>query len=256
MTLSVTLTALPGIPLVEPGADLGQIVLGALEQGGIQLADGDILLVAHKIISKAEGRLVCLSDVEAGERARELAELTGKDARYLQVVLDEAVSVERVRHGLIVTEQRGGWVVANSAVDHSNVEPEEGEERLVLLPLDPDASARALRARLREATGATVAIIINDTHGRPFRIGAVGVAIGVAGILPVADLRGTQDLFGYTLQTTEIATADEIASAASMLQGQRAEGTPVVHIRGLPFVESKDATARALQRPRELDMFR
>jgi coenzyme F420-0:L-glutamate ligase/coenzyme F420-1:gamma-L-glutamate ligase len=256
MPPTITLTALPAIPLVEPGDDLVRLILDALERAHLRLHDGDVLVVAHKIVSKAEGRLVPLNEVEPGDMARELAALTGKDPRYIQVVLDEALSVERVRRGLIVTEQRGGWVVANSAVDHSNVEPQRGEERLILLPVDPDASARSLRASLHAATGATIAIIINDTHGRPFRIGAVGVAIGVAGIQPVADLRGTNDLFGYTLQTTEIATADEIASAASMLQGQRAEGTPVIHIRGLSFTPGEAVTARALQRPRELDMFR
>jgi coenzyme F420-0:L-glutamate ligase/coenzyme F420-1:gamma-L-glutamate ligase len=254
--LSVSLTALPGIPLVQPGDDVARLVLEGLARAGIGLADGDILVVAHKIISKAEGRLVRLNEVEPSERARELADLTGKDARYIQVVLDEAVSVERARRGIVVTEQRGGWVVANSAIDHSNVEPTGGEDYLVLLPVNPDGSARALRESLREATGATVAVIVNDTHGRPFRIGAIGVAIGVAGIAPLADLRGTHDLFGYMLQTTEIATADEIASAASMLQGQTAQGTPVVHIRGLPYTPAEEVTARSLQRPKQFDMFR
>ncbi|MBA3530978.1 MAG: coenzyme F420-0:L-glutamate ligase, partial [Ardenticatenales bacterium] len=212
----VTLTPLPAIPLVQPGDELAQIVLDGLSRANLTLLDGDILVLAHKIVSKAEGRLVRLNDVVPGEQAQSLAETTGKDARYLQVVLDEATSVERVRGGLIVTEQRGGWVVANSAIDRSNVEPTDDEEWLLLLPLDPDASARALREQLRAASGASVAIIINDTHGRPFRVGAVGVAIGVAGIAPLADLRGAQDLFGYTMQSTEIATADEIASAASM----------------------------------------
>ncbi len=252
----VVMTALPGIPLVQPGDELADLLLAALRRAAIALQDGDILVLAHKIVSKAEGRLRRLSEVEPGPQARELADTTGKDARFLQVVLDEATRVERVRRGLIVTEQRGGWVVANSAVDHSNVEPLTGDEQLLLLPLDPDASARRLRDQLRDATGASVAVLINDTHGRPFRIGAVGVAIGVAGIAPVADLRGTEDLFGYTLQTTEIATADEIASAASLLQGQRAEGTPVVHLRGLPFAPADEVSARALQRPREMDMFR
>ncbi len=253
--IQVVLTPLLGLPLVEPWDDLAQLVLEGLERTGIALADGDILVVAHKIVSKAEGRLVRLDDVEPMVEAQELAKVTGKDARYLQVVLDEAVSVERVRHGLVVTEQRSGWVVANSAVDQSNV-PQGGAEQVLLLPEDPDASARGLRERLHEATGATIAVIINDTHGRPFRIGAVGVAIGVAGIEPVADLRGTEDLFGYTMQTTEIATADEIASAASMIQGQRAEGTPVIHIRGLSFTRDEAATVRTLQRPKHLDMFR
>jgi coenzyme F420-0:L-glutamate ligase/coenzyme F420-1:gamma-L-glutamate ligase len=164
--------------------------------------------------------------------------------------------VERVRKGVIITEQRGGWIVANSAIDQSNV-PKVGEEaQLLLLPADPDASARQIRQSLKARTGATVAVIINDTHGRPFRLGAVGVAIGVAGMQPLADLRGEQDLFGYTLQSTEIATADEIAAAASLLQGQTAQGTPVVHLRGLRLTAYEEGSARQLQRPRALDLFR
>ena len=252
----VTLTALPGIPLVQPGDNVAQFILEGLAKVEIELADGDILVVAHKVISKAEGQLVSLSDVEVSERAKELAELTGKDARFIQVVLNEAVSVERARVGVIVTEQRGGWVVANSAIDQSNVESMSGEQYVLLLPKNPDASARRLRTQLRDATGATVAVIINDTHGRPFRMGAIGVAIGVAGIVPLVDLRGTRDLFGYTMRTTEVATADEIASAASMLQGQTSQGTPIVHIRGLSFHSSETHTARDLQRPKQMDMFR
>lgn len=255
-TSSVTLTPLPCIPLVQAGDDVAQFILDALGRAQIKLADGDILVVAQKIISKAEGRFVRLSEVTPSERAQELAQITGKSAAYVQVVLDEAVRVERVRRGVIVTEQRSGWVVANSAIDQSNVETVNGERQALLLPLDADASAYALRRALQAATGATVALIINDTHGRPFRMGAIGVAIGVAGIVPLSDLRGEQDLFGYTMQTTEIATADEIASAASMLQGQTAQGMPVVHIRGFSFIASESSTARALQRPRELDMFR
>ncbi len=235
---------------MRAGDEVGALIVDALARAGIALQDGDVLVVAHKIVSKAEGRLRRLGEVEAGAEARALAEVTGKEARYLQVVLDEATRVERARRGVVVTEQRQGWVVANSAIDQSNVR-QEGEETVLLLPEDPDASARAIREHLRAATGATVAVILNDTHGRPFRMGAVGVAIGVAGIVPLADLRGTTDLFGYTMQSTEIATADEIASAASLLQGQRAEGTPVVHLRGVPFTPTEDATARSLQRPRE-----
>lgn len=254
--MRTTLTALPDIPLIQPGDDLLPLILAGMAQAGLQLQEGDILVLAHKIISKAEGRLVRLSSVEPSEQAQELAQRTGKDARYIQVVLDEAVRVERVREGLIVTEQRGGWVVANSAVDRSNVAQEGEDEQLLLLPLDPDASARTLRARLAEATGVRVGIVINDTHGRPFRKGAVGVAIGVAGIRALVDLRGRADLFGYTLQHSEVATADEIASAASLLQGQAAEASPIVHLRGLAVEPSEESSARALQRPRELDMFR
>lgn len=252
----VTLTALPGIPMVQPGDDVARLILSGLARVGIELADSDILVIAHKIISKAEGQLVRVSDVEPSQRAKKLAELTGKEARFIQVVLNEAVRVERARVGVIVTEHRAGWVVANSAIDQSNVQSIDGEQYALLLPQDPDASARRLRTQLQTATGATVAVIINDTHGRPFRMGAIGVAIGVAGIVPLMDLRGTEDLFGYTMRSTEVATADEIASAASMLQGQTAQGTPIVHIRGLSFQPSETETARDLQRPKQMDMFR
>jgi coenzyme F420-0:L-glutamate ligase/coenzyme F420-1:gamma-L-glutamate ligase len=252
----LTLTPLPGIPLIQPNDDIAQLVIEALNRSEITLQDHDILVIAHKIISKSEGRLVRLSDVVPTEAAHDLAAVTGKDPRFIQVVLDDAVGVERSRRGVIITEQRGGWIVANSAIDQSNV-PKDGEEQqLLLLPLDPDASARRLRDTLKERTGATVAVIINDTHGRPFRMGAVGVAIGVAGMQPLADLRGEHDLFGYTLQSTEIATADEIAAAASILQGQTAQGTPVVHLRGLRLSVYEEGSARQLQRPRTLDLFR
>jgi len=252
----VTLTAVPHIPLVQPGDDVAQFIIEGLARANIRLADHDILVIAHKIISKAEGQLIRLNDIVPSQRAEELAELSGKDARFIQVVLNEAVSVERVRVGVIVTEQRGGWLVANSAIDQSNVESHDGEQYVLLLPENPDASACHLREQLYAKTGAKVAVIINDTHGRPFRMGAVGVAIGVAGIVPLVDLRGVEDLFGYTMRTTEVATADEIAGAASMLQGQTAQGTPVVHIRGLSFLASETHTARDLQRPKQMDMFR
>lgn len=252
----LTLTPLPAIPLVQPDDDIAQFILDALTRAEITLQAQDILVVAHKIVSKSEGRLVRLSDVVPTQVAHDLAEITGKEPRFIQVVLDEAVGVERSRKGVIITEQRGGWIVANSAVDQSNV-PKAGEEaQILLLPIDPDDSARRLRHTIQERTGVSVAVIINDTHGRPFRMGAVGVAIGVAGIQPLADLRGEEDLFGYTLQSTEIATADEIAAAASILQGQTAQGTPVVHLRGLQLPVYEEGSAKQLQRPRAFDLFR
>lgn len=254
--MHAVLTPLPDFPLVRRGDDIAALILGRLEAARIALQDDDILVIAHKIISKAEGRLVDLSTVTPSEEALRLAAVVQKDPRFVELVLRESVEVLRTRPGLIVTEHRDGWVVANAAIDRSNVHSEAGQERVALLPLDPDESAARLRTRLLEATGARVAVIINDTHGRPFRVGAVGVAIGVAGIAPVTDLRGEPDLFGYEMQTTEIATADEIASAASMLQGQTDQGRPVVHMRGVPFRRDEHATSRPLVRPRQLDMFR
>lgn len=256
MSRQFAATALDGFPIVEAGDDVNAIILEQLRANGILLEDGDVLVVAHKIISKAEGRLVNLSTVVPSDEANRLAEITGKDPRYLEVVLQDSNEVLRTRRGVIVTEQIQGWVAANAAVDRSNVPTADGDEWLALLPKDADASACRLRAYLDEHTGTDVAIIINDTHGRPFRLGAIGVAIGVAGLMPLQDLRGSHDLFGYEMQTTEIATADEIASAASLLQGQTDQGRPVVHMRGVPFMQDSDATATALIRPRDIDMFR
>lgn len=256
MSRQYTATALDNFPIIEPGDDVNVVILEQLRSNGITLEDGDALVVAHKIISKAEGRLVNLSTVEPSEEANRLAEITGKAPRYLEVVLQDSNEVLRTRRGVIVTEQKHGWIAANAAIDRSNVPIADGDEWLALLPEDADASARRLRSFLHERTGAEVAVIINDTHGRPFRLGAIGVAIGVAGLLPLQDLRGEYDLFGYEMQTTEIATADEIASAASLLQGQADQGRPVVHMRGVPFIRDEDATARTLIRPREIDMFR
>lgn len=256
MSRQVVATALDDVPFIQPGDDVDAIVLDRLHANDITLQDGDVLVVAHKIVSKAEGRLINLATVTPSAEAERLADVTGKDPRYIEVVLQDSNEVLRTRPGVIVTEHKQGWVAANAAIDRSNVPMMDGDEWLALLPADSDASARSLRLYLKERTGADVAVIINDTHGRPFRLGAIGVAIGVAGLLPLEQLQGEHDLFGYEMQTTEIATADEIASAASLLQGQTDEGRPVVHLRGVPFRRDGDATARALIRRREIDMFR
>ncbi len=257
MPTSITIMALDGFPLVQPGDDLPALILNALAANNITLCDGDVLVVAHKVVSKAEGRLVRLADVVPSPAAEELARQTGKDPRFLELVLRESREIVRTRPGLVIAEHVHGWICANAAIDRSNVEQAaDNDETVLLLPRDPDASARAIRERVQAATGTTIAVIINDTHGRPFRIGAMGVAIGVAGLAPVSDLRGEHDLFGYTMQTTEIATADELAAAASLLQGQTNQARPVVLIRGAPYHPDETATARQLVRPRELDLFR
>ncbi len=264
MNLSqITLTAVPDMPLIRPGDDLAAILLERLSRAGLTLQDGDVLVLCQKVVSKAEGRAVRLDTVTPSEEARALAAETGKDPRLVELILREARAVLRARFHLIVVEHRLGWICANAGIDRSNVaQPEDdGSARLtgagvvLLLPADPDRSAREIRARLVAASGADVAIIINDTHGRPFREGAVGVAIGVAGVSPLSDLRGRSDLFGYTLQTTVLATADEIASAASLLMGQADEGRPAILVRGAPVVSGEGA-ARDLQRPAEKDLFR
>ena len=255
MSTRMTLAALQGIPQVQPGDDLTSIVIAALEASQEVLADGDILVVAQKIISKAEGRIVALEDVVASERAVVLAAEVGKDPRQVELVLRESREIVKHRPGVLIVEQNLGLVMANAGIDHSNIESPEGREQLLLLPLDPDASCQRLRDGLSQRLGVTVGVIVNDSIGRAWRVGTVGQAIGVAGLPAVIDLRGETDLFGRELLVSEQAVADELAAAASLLQGQGAEGLPVVLIRG--FVSDAPVQgADALVRPREMDMFR
>lgn len=252
--MQVSLLAIPGIPLVRPGDDLGMLIHDAASASGLSFLDDDILVVAQKIVSKAENRLVCLDQAKPSARARELAEITGKDAHLVQVILDESSEVLRTRKGLIVVEQRSGFICANAGVDRSNIE-QSASEVVALLPKDADASARRLRERIRDLTGRRIAVIVNDSHGRAFREGTVGVALGVAGLHALHDRRGEQDLFGYRLQNTEVGFADEVAAAASMVMGQAAEAAPAVIVRGLHYTPA-EGSALELARVKEKDMFR
>ena len=251
----VTLTALPGIPLVEPGDDLAAILARALEECGLALVDGDVLVIAQKIVSKAEGRYVELSDIVPSQEAEELAERTGKDPRHVEAILSESAEVVRVGPSLIITAHRLGFVMANAGIDESNIPHGAGAGRLLLLPRDPDGSAAELKRRLDAAFGADIGIVINDSFGRPWRNGVVGVALGAAGVTSLLDKVGSRDLFGREMRVTEIALADEIASAGSLLMGQGSEGLPVVHMRGLPRPGAASPAA-SLVRERERDMFR
>jgi coenzyme F420-0:L-glutamate ligase/coenzyme F420-1:gamma-L-glutamate ligase len=245
---------LAGIPLVEPGDDLGILVTKAANAAGLSLGDGDILVIAQKIVSKAENRFVRLCDVTPSHRALELAEITGKDPRLVEVILwDVAEVIRAVPHVLIVAHHLG-FICANAGVDHSNVGPED--DLVLRLPADPDESARRLRDRLGELTGTAPAIIINDSHGRPWRAGTAGVAIGLAGLTPVQDLRGHPDLFGHQLQITTVGFADQIAAGASLVMGQADEGLPAVLVRSLTYQPAKNASARQILRPPETDLFR
>jgi coenzyme F420-0:L-glutamate ligase/coenzyme F420-1:gamma-L-glutamate ligase len=253
----LTLTALPGLPLVQPGDDLAALILAGLERAGVALADGDVMAVAQKVVSKAEGRLVRLGDVTPSARAVELGLLTLKDPRFVEVVLSETTEVVRAAPNVLIVEHRLGFVCANAGVDRSNVGPHGAgdDEVVLLLPADPDGACRALRERLRAATGAAVGVLINDSHGRAWRTGTVGVAIGAAGLPALHDMRGHPDLFDYALQVTQIGLGDELAAAASLLMGQADEGRPVIHIRGVPYA-LREGEARELIRARELDLFR
>ncbi len=251
---SVTYSALPGIPLINPGDDLAAIVIGTLREADTPLQSGDIVVLAQKVVSKAEGRYVALRDVSPSEQAKSLARQTGKDPRYVEVVLSESEEIIRYRPNLIIAAHRSGYIMANAGIDQSNIGRED-EERVLLLPRDPDASAAALKAAFDSAFDAQVGVIINDSFGRPWCKGTSGVALGAAGIPSLQNMVGKPDLFGRILQTTEIAIADEIAAGASLLMGQAAEGLPVVTVRGMAFAEPY-LPASALLRPREQDMFR
>jgi coenzyme F420-0:L-glutamate ligase/coenzyme F420-1:gamma-L-glutamate ligase len=250
---SLTLTAVPGIPDVRPGVSLPDVLVGALRGAGLRPAAGDVLVVAQKIVSKAEGSVVDLAEVAPGEEARRLARDAGKDPRLVEVILRESTRVVRVHRGVLITEHRLGFICANAGVDHSNVGL--GPEVVSLLPRDPDASARAIREAVRAAFGVPIAVIVNDSHGRPHREGAVGVCIGAAGLEPLVSLVGRPDLYGYTLRTSVEAVADELAAAATLLQGQCDEGTPAVLIQGTSVPEGPGGAARLLRDPSH-DLFR
>jgi coenzyme F420-0:L-glutamate ligase/coenzyme F420-1:gamma-L-glutamate ligase len=245
---------LAGIPLVEPGDDPADLVAKALNIAGLSLSDGDVLVIAQKIISKAEDRFVRLCDVTPSHRALELAEITGKDPRLVQVILWDAAEVIRAVPNVLIVAHHLGFICANAGVDHSNVGPED--DLVLRLPADPDQSARHIRDRLGALTGAAPAIIINDSHGRPWRAGTAGVAIGLAGLAPVQDLRGHPDLFGHQLQITTVGFADQIAAGASLVMGQADEGLPAVLVRGLAFQPTENVSARQILRPPETDLFR
>lgn len=251
----MTLFPVHHFPLIHPGDDLASLIVERLVAQGEQLQPGDILVIAQKIVSKAEGRLVRLDDVQPSAQAREVSDIVGKEPRHVQVILDDTNEILRARRGLLVVEQRSGWVCANAGVDRSNIEP-EGGETLALLPADSDASAAALRKRLGELTGVSPAIIINDSHGRAWRVGTCGVAIGCVGLPPVWNQRGLHDLFGYELQSSEECIADELAAAASLLMGQSNEGRPVIVIRGYSMPDAPHAPAKTIQRPAQMDAFR
>lgn len=255
--MPLTLTPLFGIPFIRSGDDLADFILNALDRAELALQDGDILVIAQKIVSKAEGRWVNLHTVTPSPRAIELAREIDKDPRLLELILQESNTVLRTRPGTIIVEHRRGFVCANAGIDHSNVagEGDESEEWVLLLPEDPDASARVLRQCLETASGARLGVMIIDSHGRAWRLGVVGVAIGLSGLPGLVDLRGQTDLFGYQLRVTQIGAADELAAAASLVMGQAAEGTPVVHVRGFPY-ELREGCLRELLRPKEEDLFR
>lgn len=253
--LSLSLFALPGIPLVEPGDDLAALIAEGIARANESLRDGDVVVIAQKVVSKSENRFFLLDEVTPSEKALGLARETDKDARLVELILSESDRVLRYRQGVLIVVHRLGFVLANAGIDRSNVGPEKEGERVLLLPEDPNASCERIRRGLHDLGGATVAVVMNDSLGRAWRNGTTGVALGSSGLPALMDIRGREDLFGRPLEVTQIGLADEIASAASLLQGQADEGTPFVVVRGMTFSGSP-TDAGALIRDSEEDLFR
>jgi coenzyme F420-0:L-glutamate ligase / coenzyme F420-1:gamma-L-glutamate ligase len=253
--LSLTLTSITGIPLIRQDDDLADIILKSLHGNQIELQDNDILVLAQKIVSKAEGRMVDLATVTPSQHAMELSKQTDKEARLIELILQESSDVLRTRPGTIIVEHNLGFICANAGIDHSNVSEKKDEAWLLLLPQDPDLSSRKMRDEIQSKTGKRIGILIIDSHGRAWRNGTVGISIGMSGVPGLEDLRGKPDLFGTELRITQVGVADELAAAASLMMGQAAEGTPVVHVRGFPY-PLREGSLKELIRPKEQDMFR
>lgn len=255
MSTELRVIPIQGIGDIDPGNDLGIIIYEALQKQGLTLEAGDVLVVTQKIVSKAEGRTIDLDDVQPSEFARRYAQQYDKDAQHIEVVLQESKRIVRMDHGVLISETPHGFICANAGVDESNV---NGARQLTLLPIDSDASAQVLRARLQQLAEKeqdfALAVIISDTWGRPWRMGQVNMAIGAAGIEPLSDYRGQYDPYGYELHASVIAVADELASAAELVMG-KVDRVPVALIRGYSYTPGM-SSARALVRDSATDMFR
>jgi coenzyme F420-0:L-glutamate ligase/coenzyme F420-1:gamma-L-glutamate ligase len=249
----IEIIAIEKLPMIKEGDDLAKFIVDAAGKQGTPIKEKDILVVTHKIVSKSEGDLVNLDDIAPSERAKEVAEKTGKEPAFVELVLRDTKEIVRLGPNSIITEINGGIVCANAGIDKSNI---EGDRTVALLPRNPDDSARRIRQTIKELTTADVAVIISDTYGRPLRIGETNAAIGVAGIKPTKDRRGEKDLFGYVLKVKETAVADELASAAELVIGQANEGVPVAIIRGYGYKSAEEVSAKELARPKEADFFR
>jgi coenzyme F420-0:L-glutamate ligase / coenzyme F420-1:gamma-L-glutamate ligase len=249
---SLAIIALPGMPLIQPGDDIVSLICAALRRAGLTLQTGDVLVVTSKIISKSEGRYVDLQTVTPGPEAVQLAQETEKDPRVVELILRESQAVSRKAPGVLITRHRLGFTSANAGIDHSNVVG--SDETVLLLPVDPDASASAICQGIFETTGVEVGIVVSDSHGRPFRLGTVAVAVGLAGMPALLDLRGQPDLFGRELRASIMGYGDMVASAANLVAGEGKDGFPVVLVRGLDF-PPQDGHARDLIRPFERDLY-
>jgi len=242
-----------GLPLIEIGDNLGKLIVEAAKKQGTPIQLNDIIVVTHVVVSKAEGNIVNLEKVKPSKRAKEIAAQTNKDPALVQVILEETKDIVRIGQNSIITETVSGIICANAGVDRSNV---SGDGNVVPLPKNPNASAQNIRAEIKRLIGADVAVIVSDTHGRPFRMGEINIAVGVAGFVPIRDRRGEKDLFGYVLRIKQTAIADELASAAELVIGQADEGIPAAIIRGYNYQQTENASATKLTRPKEKDLFR
>lgn len=248
----VEIIPVEGLPIIKRGDNLAELICNAAERQFTPIQEGDIIVVTHVIVSRAEGNVVDLDDVVPSEFAKTVAQQFNRDPALVEVVLKEAKSIIRMGSGHLIAETKHGFICANAGVDKSNV---PGERHVALLPENPDASARRIRRGIKKLTGKDVAVIISDTHGRALRNGAINIAIGVAGIEPIHDRRGETDLFGYTLKVKQTDVADELSSAAELVMGQADEGIPVAIIRGYKYLKSETATSERLIRPKEKSLF-
>ena len=253
MAKAIEIIAVENLPLITKGDDIAELIYNAAKKQNTPIQERDVIVITHVAVSKAEGNVVNLDEVSPSERAKEIAQKTGKEPALVEVILRETKEIVRIGPNSLITETKNGIVCANAGVDRSNV---EGDRNVTLLPKDPDASAKRIRQEIKKLTGCDVAVIISDTHGRPLRMGEINVAIGVAGIEPIRDRRGEKDLFGYVLRIKQTAVADELASAAELVIGQSNEGIPAAIIRGYNYQPAENAPARELSRPKEKDLFR
>jgi coenzyme F420-0:L-glutamate ligase/coenzyme F420-1:gamma-L-glutamate ligase len=251
------ITALKGMPLIKPGDDIPQIIINVLDNNEIIVENNDIFVLAQKIVSKSEGRLINLTEITPSINAFDLAKKSQKDPRFVELVLSESIRVVRVRPGTLIVEHKSGFICANAGIDHSNVKGEWGnqEDWVLLLPENSDKSAKQIKEQLEKRLAKKLGVLIIDSHGRPWRLGTVGMAIGMSAVPGLIDLRGEPDLFGYKLRITQLAAADELAGAASLVMGQASEGNPVVHVRNFPY-SLRESKLRELIRPKEQDLFR
>jgi coenzyme F420-0:L-glutamate ligase/coenzyme F420-1:gamma-L-glutamate ligase len=248
----IEVIAVKGLPIVKEGDDLGALICRAAEKQGTPIQDGDVIVVTHVVVSRTEGNVIDLDTVAPSEFAKTVAKEFDKDPALIEVVLREAKSIARMGDGHLIVETKHGFICANAGVDRSNV---QGERNVAPLPVKPDQSARRIRRKIKKVTEKDVAVIVSDTHGRALRRGEINVAVGVAGMKPIRDRRGENDLFGYTLRVKQTAVADELASAAELVIGQANEAVPVAIIRGYPYQKTEKATAKELVWPKKKALF-